>query len=206
MNLPVKWSANKVRAIEYMVGCPNATLQEVAEESGVTRNSISLWLKDSEFVEVLYQKYMVSFGGKLPSVLNAMVKEAESGNVQAGRLVLEHSGKLIKRVEVNNFQSPFEKFLKNDDKEVQADYDVEDADFVVLPQRPVVEKKEKPPTKAEQLRSITKREKSLAKRREADKWRRRALKVNVPLMPSGRKTKTETAEWHEKIIEAESKI
>ena len=40
---------------------------------------------------------MVTFGSRLPTVLNSMVREAEAGNVQAGRLVLEHSGKLIKR-------------------------------------------------------------------------------------------------------------
>ena len=44
-------------------------------------------------------------------VLNSMIREAIEGNVQAGRLVLEHSGKLVKNINVT-VDSPFEKFLK----------------------------------------------------------------------------------------------
>ena len=147
-NLPTHWKAEKVRAIEILVNNPGAKIVDVAEESGVTRNTVFLWLKDPEFVEVFYQKYMVSFGSKLPNVLNAMIREAEAGNVQAGRFVLEHSGKLIKRVEVANHQSPFEKFLNANGKEIEAvDADYEDiSDIQVLPQRPIVPKKTKIPT------------------------------------------------------------
>ena len=31
-----------------------------------------------------------------------MIREAVEGNVQAGRLVLEHSGKLVKNINVND--------------------------------------------------------------------------------------------------------
>ena len=49
---------------------------------------------------------------------NSMVREAKAGNVQAARLVLEHSGKLVKNVNVT-IDSPFEKWLKKvDDAEV----------------------------------------------------------------------------------------
>ena len=54
---------------------------------------------------------MVSFNAKLPMVLNSMIREAVEGNVQAGRLVLEHSGKLVRNINVT-VDSPFEKFLK----------------------------------------------------------------------------------------------
>ena len=97
VNLPTHWKPSKVRAIELLVNEPNARIKDVAEESGVSSVTIHKWLKDPEFVEVFYQKYMISFGSRLPSVLNSMIREAEAGNVQAGRLVLEHSGKLIKR-------------------------------------------------------------------------------------------------------------
>ena len=136
-----------VIAIDLLVNDPEAKITDVAEKAGVTRATVHNWLKDPEFVEVFYQKYMVVFGSRLPTVLNSMVREAEAGNVQAGRLVLEHSGKLIKRVEVNNHQSPFEKFLSSqasDMEEVEvleADYE----DIEALPQRAVIP--EKPPTK-----------------------------------------------------------
>jgi len=204
VNLPAKWSPSKARAIEYMTAYPSAKMEDVALESGVSDSTVYLWLRDPEFVEVFYQKYMVSFGARLPKVLNAMIREAESGNVQAGRLILEHSGKLIKRVEVNNYMSPFEKFL---DKEVESEFEeVEEAEFTVLPQRPVLEKKEKPETKAEELSKIRKQKHTLRLRREADKWRRRAENAGVDRLPRGRKTKLQMHTWHQKIIAKENEL
>ena len=143
VNIPSKIKPSMVLAIDLLVNDPEAKIKDVAEKSGVNVSTIRRWMKDPEFVEVFYQKYMVVFGSRLPTVLNSMVREAEAGNVQAGRLVLEHSGKLIKRVEVNNHQSPFEKFLSSqasDMEEVEvleADYE----DIEVLPQRPVIPEK-----------------------------------------------------------------
>ncbi len=204
-NLPTHWKAEKVRAIEILVNNPGAKIVDVAEESGVTRNTVFLWLKDPEFVEVFYQKYMVSFGSKLPNVLNAMIREAEAGNVQAGRLVLEHSGKLIKRVEVANHQSPFEKFLNANGKEIEAvDADYEDiSDIQVLPQRPIVPKKTKIPTKKEQLQSLRAKQIKLKKRREAAKWKKRAKAVGVPLLSKGRPTPAQKQVWQKTVIAKE---
>ena len=144
VNLPTHWKPSKVRAIELLVNEPNARIKDVAEESGVSSVTIHKWLKDPEFVEVFYQKYMISFGSRLPSVLNSMIREAEAGNVQAGRLVLEHSGKLIKRVEVANHQSPFEKFLN---AEVTGEVEIEpdEAKYVdIEPQIEVLPRKPQP--------------------------------------------------------------
>ena len=204
INLPDKWKPEKVRAIEVLVSNPGAKIVDVAKEAGVTRNTVFLWLKDPEFVEVFYQKYMVSFGSKLPSILNAMIREAEAGNVQAGRLVLEHSGKLIKRVEVNNYQSPFEKFLNKDGKPVKDN--IEEAEFTVMPERPIVEKKKKPKTKSQELREIKKKKDALQKRSEASKWRRRAMKVGVDILPRGRKTKLQLKTWQDKVVKAEQEL
>jgi hypothetical protein len=197
MNLPDKWKPSKVRALEFMTAYPSAKMEEVAEESGVTKSTIHLWMRDPEFVEVFYQKYMVSFGSKLPSILNAMIREAEAGNVQAGRLILEHSGKLIKRVEINNTKSPFEKFLGQDV------YEAEDAEFTVMPERPIYEKKMKPKTKAQEKAEIVKMEKAIEKRRESAKWRTRAMKVGVEVLSQGRKTPNQIKEWREKVEKAE---
>ena len=90
ITLPAKWKPEKSIAIDLLVSNPEALIKDVAEKSGVNSNTIYRWLKDPEFVEVFYQKYMITFGSKLPTVLNSMIREAEAGNVQAGRLVLEH--------------------------------------------------------------------------------------------------------------------
>ena len=140
VSLPAKWKPEKARTVDLLVSNPSVKMTDLAEEIGVTRATIHKWLKDPEFVEVFYQKYMVSFGAKLPNVLNSMIREAEAGNVQAGRLVLEHSGKLIKRVEVANHQSPFEKFLNSEEGQLQeietidATFEDVNEDIVALPE------------------------------------------------------------------------
>ena len=206
VNIPSKIKPAMVIAIDLLVNDPEAKITDVAEKAGVTRATVHNWLKDPEFVEVFYQKYMVTFGSRLPTLLNSMVREAEAGNVQAGRLVLEHSGKLIKRVEVNNHQSPFEKFLSSqasDMEEVEvvdADYD----DIEVLPQRPILPKK--PITKGEINRQQIKLDKKNQKRREARRWRKRAEVVGIAKPEKGRQTPAQRKAWQEKIIKREKAL
>ena len=188
VNLPTHWNTSKVRAIELLVNEPTARIKDVAEESGVSAVTIHKWLKDPEFVEVFYQRYMISFGSRLPSVLNSMIREAEAGNVQAGRLVLEHSGKLIKRVEVANHQSPFEKFLNT---EVASDVEIEpdEAEYVdIEPQIEVL------PRKPQQVIESIKIQHQLKGA------------VGVSILPRGRKTPAQKKEWQKIVIEKEKQF
>ena len=194
VNLPDKLKPSMAIAIDMLVNDPETKMKDVAEESGVAVSTLRRWLKDPEFVEVFYQKYMVTFGAKLPNILNSMIREAEAGNVQAGRLVLEHSGKLIKRVEVANHKSPFEKFLTTQDAEVM---DVDYEDVEVLPQRPVVP--DKPKTKQEATREQRTLDKKNKKRRNARDWRKRAEKVGIEKPKQGRQTPAQRKAWQEKV-------
>ena len=200
VTLPIKWKPEKSIAIDMLVTSPETSIQDVADKAGVTTNTIRNWFKDPEFVEVYYQKYMVTFGSRLPNVLNSMVREAEAGNVQAGRLVLEHSGKLIKRVEVENHQSPFEKFL-NTQVPVEAEV-IEDIEEVqVFPQRPVI------PENPVQIKlDEKKKEKKNKKRREARRWRERAEAVGVHAPRQGRQTPRQRKEWQEKVEKREKAL
>ena len=131
---------------------------------------------------------MKSFGAKLPSVLQSMYKEAINGNVQAGRLILEHSGKLIKNVEVK-VESPFERFLEGNRK-------IENAIEVVEEDKelPLIENKESTQEKLNKQKSDSK--KLLA----------RAKKVGLKPLGKGRHTKTKRKEWLQKLekLEAEN--
>ena len=201
-SLPTHWNASKVRAIELLVSHPSTKIKEIAEESGVSSVTIHKWLKDPEFVEVFYQKYMISFGSRLPSVLSSMIREAEAGNVQAGRLVLEHSGKLIKRVEVANHQSPFEKFLNAEVVE-NVEIDPEEADYVdieVLPRKP------QPAIEAAKIKQHTSEQIRVDKRKTAKEWRERAKIVGIKLLPRGRKTPAQKKAWQNLVIEKEKQI
>ena len=194
VNLPDKLKPSMAIAIDMLVNDPETKMKDVAEESGVAVSTLRRWLKDPEFVEVFYQKYMVTFGAKLPNILNSMIREAEAGNVQAGRLVLEHSGKLIKRVEVANHKSPFEKFLTTQDAEVM---DVDYEDVEVLPQRPVVP--DKPKTKREITQEQRTLDKKNKKRRDARDWRKRAEKVGIEKPKQGRQPPAQRKAWQEKV-------
>lgn len=195
VTLPTKWKPEKSIAIDILVTSPEASIQNVADKAGVTTATIRNWFKDPEFVEVFYQKYMVTFGARLPNVLNSMVREAEAGNVQAGRLVLEHSGKLIKRVEVNNHQSPFEKFLNT---QVPEDAEIIEYDEIeVLPQRPVL-----PDKPVDEKKNKLKNK----KRREARKWRERAEAVGIEPPKQGRQTPAQRKQWQEKIAKREKAL
>ena len=208
LNLPDKWKPEKALAVEILVSKPETSIVSVAEKVGVSKATIHNWMKDPEFVEVFYQKYMVTFGAKLPNILNSMIREAEAGNVQAGRLVLEHSGKLIKRVEVANHKSPFEKFLHSDSsklKEVDVvDAEFEEAEVEVLPQRPFIPKKQK--TKTQIIKESKKRDAKNKKRREARNWRLRAEKVGVERPNRGRQTPLQRKKWQEKVINREKAL
>ena len=208
INLPEKWTSAKMKAIELLVDEPGKSHKDVGEEVGVSRITIHRWSKDPEFVEVLYQKYMISFGGRLPTILNAMIKEAEAGNVQAGRLVLEHSGKLIKRVEIANTKSPFEAFLNSNSKELPLDVEFEDAvvePFEVFPKRPVVEHTfEETYKKVKQKKSVQQIKTTALKRTKARELRARAKKVGLPLLARGRQSPLKRIKWKEKLEELEN--
>ena len=107
-----------MKAVELYALQPDITAAEVAKELGVSAQLIYVWRKNPNFVDAIYNRYMVEFGGELPAVLQAMVREAKAGNVQAGRLVLEHSGKLVKNVNIT-IDSPFEKFSKAEKAEIE---------------------------------------------------------------------------------------
>lgn len=112
----------KTLAIEMFATQPSMNIEEVATRCNVPKETIYEWRRNDNFMELIYNRYMVKFGGDLPLVLEAALREAKAGNVQAMRLVLEHSGKLVKNVNVT-IDSPFEKFLKKIDN-------IEDAEIL----------------------------------------------------------------------------
>ena len=190
---------------------PSVTVEEVANKIGVSKNAVKKWRSDPNFLDACYDRYMIEFGSQLPSVLNAMVREAQAGNVQAGRLVLEHSGKLVKNINIT-VDSPFEKFLKSvPDAEVVADAEIVEAadniNFESLPERDTVDQNVR--IRKENLlnkKAIAKEEKRLKyneQQKEWYKWRKRAKAVGVEPLKGRRPTPAQRKDWQEKIIQAE---
>ena len=208
----IKKNPAKTLAAELLALNPHLTIEKVANQVGVTERTVHLWKQDPNFVEAIYDRYMLEFGIEIPAVLNAMVREAKEGNVQAGRLILEHSGRLVKNINVT-IDSPFEKFLKGAEvAEVVSDEEIidvaaETVDDESLPERNTEDQgkravREKKIT-IKEIKKEEKRVKYNAKQKEWYKWRKRAEKVGVPSLKSRRPTPAQRKEWQRKIILAE---
>ena len=207
MNKLQKYDQIKKVAVEHFATNPNITVKDLASELGITERTIVKWRTDPNFMDAIYDRYMVLFGGELPAVLSAMIREAKSGNVQAGRLVLEHSGKLVKNINVT-VDSPFEKYLK------QVDVDAEDAEIIeVMEEIPIIEtlpdRDIEPPIKRnkrekKQIDDAIKKEQYSQKRKEWYRWNKRAKAVGVEPLSARRPTKGQRKTWEDEIIKRES--
>ena len=202
-----KYDQIKKVAVEHFATNPGITVKDLAFELGITERTIVKWRTDPNFMDAIYDRYMVLFGGELPAILNAMIREAKSGNVQAGRLVLEHSGKLVKNINVT-VDSPFEKYLK------AVDIDIEDAEIIeVMEEMPIIEtlpdRDIEPPIKRnkrekKQIDSAIKKEQYSQKRKEWYKWNKRAKAAGVDPLSARRPTKGQRKTWEDEIIKRES--
>ena len=205
----------KFKAIDLYAMQPNITANDVALKCNVPIEVVYKWRSDINFIEAIYDRYMVEFGSELPQVLMAMVREAKAGNVQAGRLVLEHSGKLVKNVNVT-IDSPFEKFLKKveniEDAEIVEDQEVSELvqDLPLdhnLPARntedQVIRTKKEKKNLNKSIKEEIQRQEYNQKQKEWYNWRKRAKKVGVEPLKSKRPTKGQRKQWQDKIIAAE---
>tara|TARA_Y100001938_G_scaffold89731_1_gene122912 strand:+ start:20394 stop:21044 length:651 start_codon:yes stop_codon:yes gene_type:complete len=198
-----------LRAIEMYALKPDITAQEVAKDIGVSKELIYNWRKNPNFVDAVYDRYMVEFGSELPAVLQAMIREAKAGNVQAGRLILEHSGKLVKNVNIT-VDSPYEKFLKAEKAEIEfEDAEVEEIvdsipDIgVSLPERNTEDQRKRVARERKQIKKAVKSAAKLKaynkKRREWHKWKKRAEAVGVEPLPARRPTPAQRKDWEDEI-------
>ena len=203
-----------LKAVELYALRPEITAAEVAKEVGVSKQLIYIWRKNPNFIDAIYNRYMVEFGGELPAVLQAMIREAKAGNVQAGRLILEHSGKLVKNINVT-VDSPYEKFLKS--KSTEIEYEDAEVEEIVdsipdieadLPERNTESQKTRV---TKEIKRVKKKAKNAAerakynkKRREWEDWVRRAKKVGVEPLPARRPTPAQRKAWINEVEQKEN--
>ena len=211
MNKLQKYDQIKKVAVEHFATNPNVKVKELALELGITERTIVGWRTDPNFMDAIYDRYMVLFGGELPAVLNAMIREAKSGNVQAGRLVLEHSGKLVKNINVT-VDSPFEKYLKSVDVDNIEDGEIIDVMDKVeeipivesLPERDIEPPATRSRREKKQIDEALKKEQYSQKRKEWYRWNKRAKAVGVEPLSARRPTKGQRKTWEDEIIKRES--
>ena len=227
-NLLKKGNLKKLRAIELLGTRPDMSYTDICKEIDININTLKQWRDDVAFVEAVYEKYMVTFNSKLPHVLEAMVREAKEGNVQAARLVMDVAGKIVKRINVK-IQAPFQQFLDAKDAEV-VDVDFNNMDEKIdgvgysaneiidsipisnnLPERNKINDKPlvRMQKEKKRIKKIKKNPNLLKKKKEQyNSWyhvRARAKKVGLAPLPPGKPTKTQRAEWLKELKRLESK-
>ena len=111
----------RLLAVEMLAMSPGISQKELSESLKVTAPTVRTWMNDPMFIDALYKRYMEVAGKELPNVINAMIREAKHGNVQAGRLILEHFGKLDSRIKIQ-VESPFEKFIKLESEDAEFEF------------------------------------------------------------------------------------
>ncbi len=205
----LKKNPSKVLAVELCAFNPEMTVQQIADKVGVSKGCIENWKRSPEFIDAVYDRYMLQFGMEIPQVLESMVREAKAGNVQAGRLILEHSGKLVKNINVT-IDSPFEKFLKNipnaevvEDAEIIEAADSVDVSFEDLPPRNTENQVNREKRETSATKDLIKKAETNAKQKVWYNWRKRAKAVGVEPLKSRRPTPAQRQTWENSIIEAE---
>ena len=201
------------KAAEMMALDPETSVKQIASKLKVHEQTVLAWRRDPNFVDMVYQIYMVEFGAEIPAVLSSMIREAKAGNVQAGRLVLEHSGKLVKNINVT-IDSPFEKYLKAEKTEVEymdAEVqniveDIEETQEIGLPERKVEDQSKRVKSEFKTIKRVAQNSKRRMARNKMHRWKQRAKAVGIEPLPAGRPTKAQKKEWVEVVRAAEREL
>ena len=205
--------SERQQAAEMMALDPDMTVRQIATKLKVHEQTVLNWRRDPNFVDMVYQIYMTEFGAEIPAVLSSMIREAKAGNVQAGRLVLEHSGKLVKNINVT-IVSPFEKYLKADKAEVEyvdAEIqdiveDMEETQEVVLPKRKVEDQRQRTRSEFQTIKRTAQNSKRRMARNKMHRWKQRAKAVGIEPLPAGRPTKAQKKDWIEVVRAKEREL
>ena len=182
------------KALDIYATTPNVQHNFVADELGISYKTLLKLRKDADFWKKVWDTYLVTYEADVLDVCRAMVREALAGNTSAGRLVLEHSGKLQKNINIT-ISSPFEQYLESQQgKQLE-------------PSKEVIEAELLPGEIQQEFQHIDsellKKKATLEKRRELYGWSRRAEAVGIAPMPPRRPTKGQRLDWEMSIIRAE---
>ena len=190
------------KAIDIYATTPNVQHNFVADELGISYKTLLKLRKDADFWKKVWDTYLVTYEADVLDVCRSMVREALAGNTSAGRLVLEHSGKLQKNIHIT-ISSPFEKYLESQQgKQLEPSKEIPTAKLREVQNAEVVP--ERIQQEFQQIDSeLVKKKATLEKRRELYGWSRRASAVGIAPMPPRRPTKGQRLDWEMSIIRAE---
>lgn len=102
MGLKHELTASQWAAISFLAQPNNGgkTLQQVADEIGVHRNTLTNWRKRPDFQAALKAEIVSATHPRLPEVFDAVVKNAINGSAAMAKLLLQANGMLVDKSEV----------------------------------------------------------------------------------------------------------
>ena len=191
------------KAVDIYATIPNVQHKDVADELGISYKTLLKLRKDADFWKKVWDTYLVTYEADVLDVCRSMVREALAGNTSAGRLVLEHSGKLQKNIHIT-ISSPFEQYLESQErKQLEPSKEVSSCHNGSLIQNAELVPEEIKRECQQIDRELVKQKAVLDRRRELYGWSRRAEAVGIAPMPPKRPTKGQRLDWEMSIIRAE---
>ena len=183
------------KAVEMIATQPEIKNAVIAKELDVSERSVRRWRADPLFIDKSYERFMEVSGNMLPQVVRAMVREALSGNVRAGEIVLKHYGKLQDQLTINHkIQAPFMQFLESTKNPEEFDAaEIIDMDFSYLPERNVENDEQIKPKK----KSFKAKKHDAQKKAQMERYhiRKRAKAVGLEVLPDKKPTQAARREW-----------
>ena len=195
------------KAVEIYATHPNVHHKDVANELGINPKTLKKLRGDANFWHQVYDYYMISYEGEIIDVIRAMLREAKAGNTSAGRLVMEHSGKLKQHLDIK-ITSPYEQWLLTQgQKQVEPSKEVASspmADANWIEDAEIVEPPEDVKDEIDVMdKELIKKKKWLERRRQLHSWFKRAEAVGIAPLPAKRPTKGQRIDWEMSVIRAE---
>ena len=188
------------RAVDLYANTPNIKHGEVAEKLDISDKTLLKLRKKADFWDKVYKAYLIEYESEMPDVLRALIRESKAGNVQAIRLVLEHTNRLQKHINIR-ISSPFEQWLAQ-----SGNNQIEEAEIVVgeLPPRTADNTPKKVQNDFVKLdKELQKKQAWNERRRKLHSWNKRATAVGILPLPARRPTPGQRKEWEESIVKAE---
>ena len=196
------------RAVEIYATQPNVHHKDVANELGINPKTLKKLRGDANFWKQVYDYFMVSYEGEIIDVVRAMLREAKAGNTSAGRLVMEHSGKLKQHLNIR-ITSPYEQWMSSQGKQLEPSKELRSNDTTLadanwIEDAEIVEPPDDVKADIDVMdKKLIKKKKWLQRRRELHSWFKRAEAVGIAPLPARRPTKGQRLAWEESIIQAE---
>ena len=191
------------RAVDLYANTPNIKHGDVADKLEISDKTLLKLRKKADFWDKVYKAYLIEYESEMPDVLRALIRESKAGNVQAIRLVLEHTNRLQKHINIR-VSSPFEQWLASNDNNYLEEAEIVVGELPPLPPRIADNTPKKPHNDFVRLdKELQKKQSWNERRKELHKWNKRAKACGIAPLPARRPTPGQRKEWENSIVTAE---